>query len=128
MLRTERSREAGRQPAEAEASAPPRLPLAREADNAVLAGFAPAGVTVDAQLAIVEFRGDTEPYLRNRPGRPSLNLLDMVRDELRGKVRAALAEAQRRGEVAVLKERPPGQGPVEADRRPPRHTVHDEGR
>ena len=51
----------------------------------MLAGFAPPGVTVDAQLAIVEFRGDTAQYLKNPPGRPSLNLLDMVRDELRGK-------------------------------------------
>ena len=45
------------------------------------------------EYGIVEFRGDTAPYLANRPGRASLNLLDMVRDDLAGKVRAALAEA-----------------------------------
>ena len=108
MLRGERSRE--RRPAAAEASASPSLPLAREADKAVLSGFAPPGVTVDAQLAIVEFRGDTQPYLRNRPGRASLNLLDMVRDELRGKLRAALSEAERTGKASVLKGVPLGKG------------------
>jgi two-component system, chemotaxis family, CheB/CheR fusion protein len=104
MLRGERSRE--RRPAETEASASPSLPLAREADKAVLAGFAPAGVTVDAQFVIVEFRGDTDPYLRNRPGRPSLNLFDMVRDELRGKLRVVLTEAGRTGNAAVLRSVP----------------------
>ncbi len=69
-------------------------PSVREqADKALLAEFAPAGVIVDARYGIVEFRGDTAPYLANRPGRASLHLLDMVRDELAGKVRAALAEA-----------------------------------
>ena len=88
----------------------PRLPAAgrnptvrEEADRAVLATVAQAGVTVDSNLAILEFRGETAPYLKNRPGRPSHNLLDMVRDELAGQLRAALAEAQRTGLVAVLK-------------------------
>ena len=81
-----------------------RNPTVREeADRAVLATFAQAGVTVDSNLAILEFRGETAPYLKNRPGRPSHNLLDMVHDELAGQVRAALAEAQRTGVAAVLK-------------------------
>jgi two-component system, chemotaxis family, CheB/CheR fusion protein len=69
------------------------LSVRQQADKALLAEFAPVGVTVDAQYGIVEFRGDTAPYLANRPGRASLNLLDMARDDLAGKVRAALAEA-----------------------------------
>ena len=79
-------------------------PSVREqADRALLAEFAPAGVTVDAEHGIVEFRGDTGLYLANRPGRPSLNLLDMIRDDLAGKVRAALAEAaQTRAKVTRL--------------------------
>jgi two-component system CheB/CheR fusion protein len=90
-------------PLETEASAAPGVPVAREADNAVLAGIAPPGVTVDAQLSIVEFRGDTGPFLTNRPGRPTLNLLDMVRDDLAGKARTALAEAKRTGAKTVLR-------------------------
>ena len=97
-------------PLERDAPAPASLPAAREADKVVLAGFAPAGVTVDARLAIVEFRGDTEPYLKNRPGRPSLSLLDMVSDELTGTVRTGLAEAERTGVPAVLRSAHLGKG------------------
>ncbi len=74
-------------------AAEPGRGVREQADRVLLAEFAPAGVTVDAEYGIVEFRGDTAPYLANRPGRASLNLLDMVRDGLAGKVRAALAEA-----------------------------------
>jgi two-component system, chemotaxis family, CheB/CheR fusion protein len=82
---------------------PAAKPSVRErADAAVLAGFAPAGVTVDARNVIVEFRGDTSPYLANRAGRASLNLLDMIRDDLAGDVRAALADAARTGTTVVL--------------------------
>jgi two-component system, chemotaxis family, CheB/CheR fusion protein len=72
------------------------------ADKAVLAEIAPAGVVVDSHYGIVEFRGDTVPYLANRPGRPTLNLLDMVRDDLTGKVRAALTEATRTAAKVTL--------------------------
>ena len=74
-----------------------RPSVREQADRALLAEFAPAGVTVDTELRIVEFRGDTSPYLANRPGRASLNLLDMVRDDLAGAVRAALADAAKTG-------------------------------
>jgi two-component system CheB/CheR fusion protein len=105
------ARRSGRMPLEADESAAGSHPTTRqEADKAVLASLAPAGVTVDSQLAIVEFRGDTRPYLANRPGRPSLNLLDMLSDGLSGTVRAALAEAQRVGKGALLKRVRMGEG------------------
>jgi two-component system CheB/CheR fusion protein len=110
MLRKDPLHKPATMPTEAHASVSQRPPLAREADNAVLAGFAPPGVTVDAEHAILEFRGDTGRYLKNRPGRPSLNLFDMVRDELRGKVRAALSDAERTGTKAVLRSAPFGRG------------------
>jgi two-component system CheB/CheR fusion protein len=81
-----------------------------QADKAVLAALAPAGVTVDAQLGIVEFRGDTGPYLTNRPGRPSLNLLDMIRDDLAADLRAALAEASRTAAGVVFEGIQTGRG------------------
>ena len=77
--------------------------LREEADKVVLAAFGPAGVTVDSQLAVVDVRGRTDPYLRIRPGAPSLNLLDMVHDDLAGKLRSALAEAERTGEKVVVR-------------------------
>ena len=102
MLRQERTRKPIA-PAEASPTAQPRRSLTQQADAAVLAAVGPPGVTVDGQHAIVEFRGDVRRYLQIRPGRASLDLLDMVREELRGKVRAALAEAERTGTTAALR-------------------------
>ncbi len=97
-------------PLKTAAPSAPSPPTASEADNAVLTGFAPPGVTVDAKFAIVEFRGDTAPYLKNRPGRPSLNLLDMVRADLAGTARTALAEAERTGRTAIARDIHLGKG------------------
>jgi two-component system CheB/CheR fusion protein len=102
--RDEPAQRAGRTPLETNDAAQASRPTTRqEADKAVLASFVPAGATVDSQLAVVEFRGDTGPYLANRPGRPSLNLLDMMGEDLRGTARAALAEAERTGAKVLLK-------------------------
>ena len=95
-------RPSGSSPAAEADAAQGDLSLREQADKALLAEFAPAGVTVDAQYGIIEFRGDMAPYLAIRPGRASLNLLDMVRTELAGKVRAALSEAtQTRAKVTL---------------------------
>jgi two-component system, chemotaxis family, CheB/CheR fusion protein len=103
---------AERAPLPAEVSAPEATGpnASRDADEAVLDDFAPPGVTIDAQRTIVEFRGDPQPYLKIRAGRPSLNLPDMVRDELRGKVRAVVAEAERSGARASFWHVPLGRG------------------
>jgi two-component system CheB/CheR fusion protein len=94
--RAPRTRDAGERAA-------PGPPLVREADAAVLASFAPPGVTIDRERTIVEFRGETGPYVKNRPGRASLNLLDMLRDDLVGRTRAALTEAESTGAPAVAR-------------------------
>ena len=90
--------------------AAPALVATQDADQAVLAGFAPVGVTIDAQRTIVEFRGDTGPYLKIQAGRATLNLLDLVRSELRGKVRAVVAEAERTGARTVFRSVALGRG------------------
>ena len=91
--------------------APDREPSVHEqADKTLLAEVAAVGVTVDARYGIVEFRGDTGPYLANRPGRSSLNLLDMIHHELAGQVRSALAEAARTRAKVTLEEIHLGKG------------------
>ena len=40
----------------------------READRVVLARYAPSGVVVDEDLRVVQFRGDTGPYLKPAAG------------------------------------------------------------
>jgi two-component system CheB/CheR fusion protein len=84
--------------------APTGLDLTREADRIVLARFTPAGVIVDENLKILQFRGHTGPFLEPMPGEASLNLLRMVREGLRAEVGAALHQAMQGG-TPVRKER-----------------------
>jgi two-component system CheB/CheR fusion protein len=68
----------------------------READRIVLSRFAPAGVLVNPDLEVLQFRGDTGLYLAPSPGRASLNLLRMLREGLATGVRDAFDEAKRK--------------------------------
>ncbi|HUR41048.1 MAG TPA: chemotaxis protein CheB [Verrucomicrobiae bacterium] len=80
------------------ASIVPAAPSAdphREADRIVLSRFGPPGVLVNAQLDIVQFRGDTGPYLTPAPGRAAFNLLKMLREGLAIGVRNAIKKAQK---------------------------------
>jgi two-component system, chemotaxis family, CheB/CheR fusion protein len=81
---------------------PPFIPRAgsrgeipKEADRLLLARYAPAAVVVDEGLRILEFRGDTHPYLENAHGEASLSLLKMARREIRLQLREAVEEAGR---------------------------------
>jgi len=65
----------------------------KEADRILLARYAPPGVVVTADLEILQFRGDTGPYLAPAPGKASLNLLKMAREGLLVPLRAAVARA-----------------------------------
>jgi len=66
--------------------------------NRVLARFAPASVVIDAQMEILHFRGDTDPYLGPAPGRASLNLFKMARAGLDLELRTALSQARKSGQ------------------------------
>lgn len=72
---------------------PSDLELQKEADRIVLSQYAPAGVVVDANLEILQFRGQTSPYLEPAPGRASLNLLRMAKEQLRRDIQAAVYQA-----------------------------------
>jgi two-component system CheB/CheR fusion protein len=60
------------------------------ADVAVIKYFAPPGVLVDADGEILQFRGDTSPYLSQSEGRASLSLFKIAREGLFAAIRAAL--------------------------------------
>ena len=77
--------------------------LSDVADQIVLSQYAPVGVVVNAQLDIVQFRGQTGAYLEPSPGQASLNVLSMVRAELRLDLRTAIHQASQSGK-AVQKE------------------------
>jgi two-component system CheB/CheR fusion protein len=68
--------------------------LAEVVDQVVLNQYAPVGVVVNANLDIVQFRGQTGAYLEPSPGQASLNVLSMVKEELRLDLRTAIYQAK----------------------------------
>ncbi|HEY9643453.1 MAG TPA: chemotaxis protein CheB [Coleofasciculaceae cyanobacterium] len=77
--------------------------LSERVDQIVLNQYAPVGVVVTDQLDIVQFRGQTGDYLAPSPGQASLNVLNMVKEELRLDLRTAIHQAKQDGK-AVRKE------------------------
>ncbi|HXW13382.1 MAG TPA: chemotaxis protein CheB [Terriglobia bacterium] len=77
--------------------APPAPPvdLRKEAERIILERYAPAGLVVDAGFHILNFLGDTSPFLQPAPGEASLDLLKLVRQELILEVGAAIQEAKK---------------------------------
>ncbi|HEY9752824.1 MAG TPA: CheR family methyltransferase, partial [Coleofasciculaceae cyanobacterium] len=71
--------------------------LQQWADQIILRRFCPVGVIVNEQLEIVQFRGDTSPYLRIPEGEPSYTLFKMLRPSLVIEVRIAIEETKRQG-------------------------------
>jgi two-component system, chemotaxis family, CheB/CheR fusion protein len=65
----------------------------RTAETTALKYFAPAGVLLDAAGDILQFRGDTSPFLTQSDGRASLNLLKIAREGLFAAIRAGLEHA-----------------------------------
>jgi len=77
--------------------------IINEANRIILARFSPPGVIVDNELKIVQFRGQTGPYLEPAPGDASFNLLKMAREGLLHALRAAIHEA-RKNEIEARRE------------------------
>ena len=81
----------------------PAGPVAREADvhreidRIILNRFTPAGVVINADFEILQFRGQTDRYLQPSPGKASLNLLKMAREGLLFELRTAVQKARRDG-------------------------------
>ncbi|MGE5611709.1 MAG: CheR family methyltransferase, partial [Bacillota bacterium] len=97
-----------RPPAPAEGKAPAqRLPtvadLQKEADRIALNRYAPAGVLVNEELEVLQFRGRTRRYLEPPAGEASYNLLRMARENLFAALRTAIQEARKQN-AAVRKE------------------------
>lgn len=76
------------------AEIPTSVDLYGMADQIVLSRYSPVGVLVNAHLDILQFRGQTGAYLQPSPGRASLNLLSMAREELRLDLRTAIHQAK----------------------------------
>src|SRR5438128_6535307 len=66
----------------------------READRVLLNRFTPAGVLINDNLEVLQFRGRTSRYLEPAPGTASVNLLKMAREGLLANLRAAIHSAR----------------------------------
>jgi two-component system CheB/CheR fusion protein len=71
--------------------------LYREGDRLLLARYSPPSVLVSPDLNILQFRGDTSPYLASPPGKATFNLLRMAREGVLPGLRAALTRARTEG-------------------------------
>jgi two-component system, chemotaxis family, CheB/CheR fusion protein len=71
----------------------------KNADDILLSKYTPAGVIVNDQLDIVQFRGSTGEFLEPAPGKVSWNLLKMVRHGLSFELRSALHKSKSTKEV-----------------------------
>jgi two-component system CheB/CheR fusion protein len=76
-----------------------RLDLQKIGEQMLLNRYSPASVIVNDHLDIVEFIGQTGPFLDPQPGDASLNLLRMVKTGLHMELRAAFHKVKRDGTV-----------------------------
>ncbi|MXO05296.1 CheR family methyltransferase [Flavobacterium sp. HBTb2-11-1] len=80
------------------------------ASDILLENFSPAAVMINEQLEIVYFHGDTSPFLQPASGKPSFNILNMVREEISLELRNAILKARNEkknfsgGHIAVKKQ------------------------
>ncbi len=72
------------------------IDVAKQIDNVLLSQYAPAGVVVNEQMDVLQFRGQTGRYLEPPPGQPQLSVLKMVRESLFAPLKIALGEAKRK--------------------------------
>jgi len=73
--------------------------LHKQVDRILLSQFAPGGVVINWRMEVLQFRGQTGPYLQHQPGDASLNLLRMLRPEFLVDVRTAVNRAMKSNSV-----------------------------
>ena len=77
--------------------APVKINIEHEADKIVLSRHAPAGLIINDDLTIVQFRGDVSPYLTPAPGRATLDLIKMAHKGLLAKILGMLDRVRKSG-------------------------------
>ncbi len=79
------------------------------AHELLLDRYVPPSLLVDENGHVVHCFGDAGPYLKAPRGRPSLAVLDMVRDELRAPLTSAINRVKRTGHPITLARLPLGE-------------------
>ncbi len=73
----------------------------KNAEDILLSKYTPAGVIINEQFDIVQFRGSTGAYLEPSPGKASLNILKMAREGLAFELRNALHKSKSTGKPFI---------------------------
>jgi len=76
------------------------------ANEIILNKYTPAGVVVNETMDIVYFRGVTDDYLVQAPGKPTHNVLKMAKDGLAFEIRTLLQKSKKE-KVTVVKDNIP---------------------
>ena len=83
-------------------SAPQLTQAARLAQQIIFERFAPAAVLVDGEFETLYFSGATDRYLSQPRGSPTHNLLSLLRESLRSRLRGAMNEAAATSTTVVV--------------------------
>jgi two-component system, chemotaxis family, CheB/CheR fusion protein len=83
-------------------SGEPSGSLAKLARRALLDHYAPASVLIDRKDRVLYFHGRTRDYLEQPSGEPTSDLLEMARDGLSLKLRAAIRKASRENKSTTV--------------------------
>jgi two-component system CheB/CheR fusion protein len=83
-----------------------RSDFQKTADDIMLSKYSPAGVVINADMDIVQFRGSTSRYLEQSSGKPSHNLLVLAKHGLAFELRNILHKTKK-GAISVKKENVP---------------------
>jgi two-component system, chemotaxis family, CheB/CheR fusion protein len=75
-----------------------RVDVLKEADRLIMSRYAPAGMIINAELQIVQFRGHTGPFLEPSPGEASLHILKMAPEGLLFELRTAIDKSKKTNE------------------------------
>lgn len=71
--------------------------LQREADRLAMAHYVPPGVLCDSEMNVLQFRGETGPYLTNPTGPPTFKLQKLARPGLLVDLSSAIEQARKEG-------------------------------
>lgn len=76
------------------------LDIFKEADKITLTRYSPPGVILNDEFEVLQFRGHTGPYLEHAPGKPTVNILNLVKEGMVFELRATNEKALQQGSAA----------------------------
>jgi two-component system, chemotaxis family, CheB/CheR fusion protein len=68
----------------------------RRLDHLILARYSPPAIVVDSNMRVLQFRGQTAPYLEHSPGEATLDLSRMTPSAFGGEIRKLIRNAEAR--------------------------------